>query len=408
MTDGIIIIGAGHGGSQAAISLRQEGYEGPITLISDEADVPYHRPPLSKTFIKSEDQTLLPLRPERVYAEGGIALRLATSVATINTGTHTVSLTDGEVLRYSKLLIATGARARRLTVPGHDLAGIHYMRTASDARHLRDAIASARNIAVVGGGFIGLETACTLAGLGKSVTVLEAAPGLLGRVIAPVLAKHIAALIDGLGIKVQTSTTIDRIEGVNGAATAVVTTHAEQIEADLVLAGIGAEPNTELAAHAGLTCANGIVVDPSLRTSDPDVFAIGDCAAYVHPALGRQVRLESVQNATDHARLVARSMLGQPTAYNEVPWFWSDMGPNKLQIAGLSHDADRHVISGDPASNAFSIYHFLNGTLVCVESLNRAGEHMLARKMLSVGFTPSDEQMAAGTDAIKAALIAAA
>lgn len=408
MTDGIIIIGAGHGGSQAAISLRQEGYEGPITLISDEADVPYHRPPLSKTFIKSEDQTLLPLRPERVYAEGGIALRLATSVAAINTGTHTVSLTDGEVLRYSKLLIATGARARRLTVPGHDLAGIHYMRTASDARHLRDAIASARNIAVVGGGFIGLETACTLAGLGKSVTVLEAAPGLLGRVIAPVLAKHIAALIDGLGIKVQTSTTIDRIEGVNGAATAVVTTHAEQIEADLVIAGIGAEPNTELAAHAGLTCANGIVVDPSLRTSDPDVFAIGDCAAYVHPALGRQVRLESVQNATDHARLVARSMLGQPTAYNEVPWFWSDMGPNKLQIAGLSHDADRHVISGDPASNAFSIYHFFNGRLVCVESLNRAGEHMLARKMLSVGFTPSDEQMAAGTDAIKAALIAAA
>lgn len=408
MTDGIIIIGAGHGGSQAAISLRQEGYEGPITLISDEADVPYHRPPLSKTFIKSEDQTLLPLRPERVYAEGGIALRLATSVATINTGDHTVSLTTGEVLRYAKLLIATGARARRLTVPGHDLAGIHYMRTASDARHLRDAIASARNIAVVGGGFIGLETACTLAGLGKSVTVLEAAPGLLGRVIAPVLAKHIAALIDGLGIKVQTSTTIDRIEGVNGAATAVVTTHAEQIEADLVLAGIGAEPNTELAAHAGLTCANGIVVDPYLRTSDPDVFAIGDCAAYVHPALGRQVRLESVQNATDHARLVARSMLGQPTAYNEVPWFWSDMGPNKLQIAGLSHDADRHVISGDPASNAFSIYHFFNGRLVCVESLNRAGEHMLARKMLSVGFTPSDEQMAAGTDAIKAALLAAA
>lgn len=408
MTDGIIIIGAGHGGSQAAISLRQEGYEGPITLISDEADVPYHRPPLSKTFIKSEDQTLLPLRPERVYAEGGIALRLATSVATINTGDHTVSLTTGEVLRYAKLLIATGARARRLTVPGHDLAGIHYMRTASDARHLRDVIAGARNIAVVGGGFIGLETACTLAGLGKSVTVLEAAPGLLGRVIAPVLAKHIAALIDGLGIKVQTSTTIDRIEGVNGAATAVVTTHAEQIEADLVLAGIGAEPNTELAAHAGLTCANGIVVDPYLRTSDPDVFAIGDCAAYVHPALGRQVRLESVQNATDHARLVARSMLGQPTAYNEVPWFWSDMGPNKLQIAGLSHDADRHVISGDPASNAFSIYHFFNGRLVCVESLNRAGEHMLARKMLSVGFTPSDEQMAAGTDAIKAALLAAA
>lgn len=408
MTDGIIIIGAGHGGSQAAISLRQEGYEGPITLISDEADVPYHRPPLSKTFIKSEDQTLLPLRPERVYAEGGIALRLATSVATINTGTHTVSLTDGEVLHYAKLLIATGARARQLTVPGHDLAGIHYMRTAEDARHLRDAIAGARNIAVVGGGFIGLETACTLAGLGKSVTVLEAAPGLLGRVIAPVLAKHIAALIDGLGIKVQTSTTIDRIEGVNGAATAVVTTHADQIEADLVLAGIGAEPNTQLAAHAGLTCANGIVVDPSLRTSDPDVFAIGDCAAYVHPALGRQVRLESVQNATDHARLVARSMLGQPTAYNEVPWFWSDMGPNKLQIAGLSHDADRHVISGDPASNAFSIYHFFNGRLVCVESLNRAGEHMLARKMLSVGFTPSDEQMAAGTDAIKAALLAAA
>jgi 3-phenylpropionate/trans-cinnamate dioxygenase ferredoxin reductase component len=408
MTYGIIIIGAGHGGSQAAISLRQEGYEGPVTLISDEADVPYHRPPLSKTFIKSEDQTLLPLRPERVYAEGGIALRLATSVAAIDTGAHTVSLTDGEVLRYAKLLIATGARARRLTVPGHDLAGIHYMRTAEDARHLRDAIAGARNIAVVGGGFIGLETACTLAGLGKSVTVLEAAPGLLGRVIAPVLAKHIAALIDGLGIKVQTSTTIDRIEGVNGAATAVVTTHAEQIEADLVIAGIGAEPNTELAAHARLACANGIVVDPSLRTSDPDVFAIGDCAAYVHPVLGRQVRLESVQNATDHARLVARSMLGQPTAYNEVPWFWSDMGPNKLQIAGLSHDADRHVISGDPASNAFSIYHFLNGRLVCVESLNRAGEHMLARKMLSVGFTPSDEQMAAGTDAIKAALIAAA
>jgi 3-phenylpropionate/trans-cinnamate dioxygenase ferredoxin reductase component len=408
MTDGIIIIGAGHGGSQAAISLRQEGFEGPITLISDEADVPYHRPPLSKTFIKSEDQTLLPLRPERIYAEGGITLRLSTTVAAINTGTHTVSLTNGEVLRYAKLLIATGARARRLTVPGHDLAGIHYMRTADDARHLRDAIAGARNIAVVGGGFIGLETACTLAGLGKSVTVLEAAPGLLGRVIAPVLAKHIAALIDGLGIKVQTSTTLDRIEGANGAVTAVVSTHAEWIEADLVLAGIGAEPNTELAAHAGLTCANGIVVDPSLCTSQPDIFAIGDCAAYVHPALGRQVRLESVQNATDHARLVARSMLGQPTAYNEVPWFWSDIGPNKLQIAGLSHDADRHVISGDPAGNAFSIYHFLNGKLVCVESLNRAGEHMLARKMLSVGFTPSDEQMAAGTDAIKAALLAAA
>lgn len=402
MAGGVVIIGAGHGGSQVGFSLRQEGYEGPIHLLSEETDLPYHKPPLSKTFLKASDQQAQILRADRAYADARIELCPGTTVAAIDRNARRLALSDGSALAYDRLVIATGASNRLLSLPGHDLHGIFSLRTLADAMALRSAMPAAGTIVVIGGGFIGLEAAATFAALGKSVTVIEVAPGILGRAVSPIVAAHVDAEYRKLGIRIVTRTALERLKGEAGRVRAVRLAGGETVPADLVLVGIGATPNDGLARQAGLACDNGIAVDGELRTSDPSIFAIGDVASFPHVHAGRRVRLESVQNASDHAKHVARVITGTSGDYREIPWFWSDQGPMKLQMTGLSFDADRFVTTGDPAANAFSVYHFRGAQLIAVDSLNRPGDHMLARKMLAAGISPSDEDLRAGAEHLKA------
>lgn len=405
MKDGIVIVGAGHGGSQAAISLRQEGYDGPLALVCEETDLPYHKPPLSKTFLKTPDAALQPLRGEKAYEDNAVTLRLGTRVEAIDAPARRLSLRGAAPIGFDRLVLATGARPRRLAVPGHDLDGVFYLRSSHDARLLRDAIPAAGSAVVIGGGFIGLEAAASLAQLGKEVTVIETAGRLLGRAVAGAVSSHMAAMHRALGVRLLTDASVERIEGVRRVA-AVVTGAGKRIGADLVIVGIGAEPAVELAGQAGLACDNGVVVDADagFTASAPLIHAIGDCAAYGHWQADRRLRLESVQNATDHARHMARALVGNRASYRDVPWFWSDQGPVKLQMAGLSFGADRQVISGSPEAGGFSVYHFRGERLMAVDSVNRPGDHMLARRMLAAGFSPGSGLIEEGAAACKAAL----
>lgn len=403
----IIIIGAGHGGVQAAASLREEGYEGRLTLVSGDPELPYHKPPLSKVFLKSQDAEPQILRARLFYDTQNIELETGVCVTGIAPETRTLTLDDGRQLDWSRLLLATGAEPRRLTVPGSECAGVLYLRDCVDARVLRDALVRAQNIVVIGGGFIGLEVAATAAMAGKGVTVVEAAERILGRAVSARVADHMHAYHESLGVRILTNAGVARLVGEKGNLRSVITSDGRELSADIVLVGIGALPNTALAEAAGLACDNGVRVDASCRTSAADVYAIGDCVSFPHAASGRTLRLESVQNATDQARIAAKAMLGKDAAYDAVPWFWSDQGERKLQMAGLPFDVDREIVTGDPESGAFGVYLFSGARLVAVETVNRPGEHMMARRMLAAGFSPSVEEVLEGPTALKAAMMAA-
>ena len=390
----IVIIGGGHAGAQAAASLRADGYEGRLVLVSSERELPYHRPPLSKAFIKAEEDELQELRPALFYDKNGVELMLGRSVEAIDRAGGRVVLDGGEALAYDGLVLATGARVRVPPVPGIDLANVFLLRTVDDARRLKQRLAAARDVVVVGGGFIGLELAATARILGKTVTVLEAAPRLMGRVVAPAISAYFLELHRALGSTVRLETPVAALVGENGAVVAVETAGGERIPADTVIVGVGVVPNVELAAAAGLDVLNGIVVDEAMRTSDPRIVAAGDAVAFHHWALGRPVRLESVQNAVDQAKTAAATLLGKAEPYRAVPWFWSDQGDAKLQMVGLSMDADRAITRGDPASGSFSVFHYAGDTLVAIDSVNRATDHMLGRRWLAAGFSPPPEAVA--------------
>lgn len=402
--DPIVIVGAGHGGSQLAAALREEGVAEPIVLLSNEDALPYHRPPLSKAFQKAPDAAAQVLRPESFYRDHGVDLRFSETVVRIEPGARRLVTAAGRVQPYCRLVLATGARPRPLPVPGAGLDNVLTLRSLADAARLRAVAAAAAAPVIIGGGYIGLEIAFTLAYLGKSVTVLESAPAVLGRVVAPELARHVAARAAAAGIVIRTGVTIAALEGAGGRVEAIVLASGERLASDLCLVGVGARPNDELAREAGLATANGIVVDGQLRTSDPLIQAIGDCVEYRHWQVGRPVRLESVQNANDQAKHAARVIAGATEAYREVPWFWSDQGDMKLQIVGLSHDADRQVRVGDPQGNAFAIYRFAGERLVAIETVNRPADHMLGRRLLATGYSPSVEEVMAGPAALKARL----
>lgn len=399
LAEGIVIVGAGHAGSQLAASLHQEGYRGPVTLVGAEADFPYHRPPLSKAFLKSGDDRPQPLRAESFYASEGVTFLPGVSVSDLDLAGRTLHLSDGTTRPYGKLVLATGAHARRLNVEGAELDGVVVMRTIADARAIRARLGDVGRVVVVGGGFVGLETAATLHALGKPVSVLEIASRLLGRAVAPQISDHVLGRLQASGVPVSLGMGLARIEGSNGRVTGVVSATGDTAPADMVLVGIGAEPETALAEAAGILCRNGVLVDGNLRTSDPHVFAIGDCARFDHWQAGRSVRLESVQNATDQARQLARFFAGKEEPPPPVPWFWSDIGDMKLQMAGLSFDADTFVTAGDPSANAFSVYHFRNETLIAVDSVNRAADHMTARRMLAASDFALTPAQAAGGEA---------
>jgi 3-phenylpropionate/trans-cinnamate dioxygenase ferredoxin reductase subunit len=402
---GIVIVGGGHGGSQIAASLRAGGYDGRLTLITAEPDIPYQRPPLSKAFLKDPKHDLLPLRPESFYVKNAIDLRLGVTATAIDMRERFVRLADGTGMSFERLALAPGARPRLPAVDGIDLDGVLALRHSGDARRLRDRLHAARDVVVVGGGFIGLEIAGTARLLGKTVTVLEAADRLMGRVVAPEISRHFLTLHRGWGSDIRLDTPVGRIVGEGGRVVAVETAAGERIAADIAVIGIGVVVNAELAQSAGLATGNGIIVDAFMATSAPEIVAIGDCADFHHWELGRRVRLESVQNAVDQGKTAAATLLGKREPFRAVPWFWSDQGDVKLQMVGLSPDATRSILRGKPEGGSFSVFHYAGERLVAVDSVNRAADHMVGRRLIGAGLSPSPETVAdEGTD-LKALLV---
>lgn len=407
MDNRCIIIGAGHAGSQAAISLRQEGYAGEIVLINDEQDIPYHKPPLSKSYLKAPESGVLVLRPENTYRDNNIEMLFGHRVGHVSLTDKTITLDDGKVLDWSELVFATGARARIPDMPGVDLDGVVTLRRLDDARRIADMMPKVQNVVIIGGGFIGLEMAHSAIALGKKTVLIEAAPRVLGRSVATHISAHVEERSRAADITVLTGLGVTSIEGENGRVSGVKTSDGTIYPADMVVIGIGAVPNVELATEAGLTIDNGIVVDEHLRASVEHVYAIGDCVSYDNFHAGRRVRLESVQNATDQAKHVARSIVGRGTPFRDVAWFWSDQGDMKLQTAGLSFDADRHILSGNLEDNAFSVFHFAGDRLVAVDSINRPTDHMIARRLLAAGINPTEDDIASGPARLKELLVSA-
>lgn len=407
MKNGVVIVGAGHGGVQAAASLREEGYDGPLILLGDEQEaLPYHKPPLSKTFIKDPQAKPQPLRGEAFYTGNAIDYRPGTRVERIDLAGRKLELATGGTLPFDRLVLATGSRPRTLPLPGAELAGVLSLRSLGDARLIRDLIATAREVVVLGGGFIGLEIAATLTAAGGRVTVIEAASRLLGRAVAPAVAAHVRQRLEASGVRILTGTTVSKLEGdVGGHVAAAVTSGGERLPAQMVVIGVGVVPATELAEVAGLETANGVRVDAQMRSSVPEVLAVGDAVNYRHWFTGQDVRLEAVQNATDQAKLAARTITGHEEAYTAVPWFWSDIGDMKLQMVGLTAGGNREIVVGEPAENRFSVYHYLGERLLGIESVNRPADHMMGRKMMGAGFSPAPDLVASGGD-LKAALTA--
>lgn len=401
MDEQCVIVGAGHAGSQAAASLRQEGYAGRILLLSDEYDLPYHKPPLSKTFLKAPENPALVLRNDAFYRDNAIEILFGATVQEVDRKAKAVRLSNGTKLSYSHLVLATGARPRIPPLPGATLAGVVSLRTLSDARRISDELQGASEVVILGGGFIGMELAHTLTTLGRKVTVLEAAPRILSRSVAPEVSSHIHARSIAAGIDIVTGGKVAAFEGAGGKVGLVRLDDGRALPADFVILGVGALPNVEIAVAAGLSEDNGVVVDDLMRSSDPSILAIGDCTSFVHWQAGRRLRLESVQNATDQAKNAAKTVAGRASPYRDVAWFWSDQGDMKLQTAGLAFDADRLVTTGAPDTNAFAVYHFRGHDLVAVDSVNRPADHMIARKLLAAGISPSEADVLAGPQRLK-------
>ena len=380
----VVIAGAGHAGGSVAAELRRAGFQGAITLIGDEPIPPYERPPLSKAWLKGEtDADKLALKPAKFYPEAGIDLRLNQTVTAIDRAGKTVTLGDGSRVSYDILVIATGARARRIPLPGLDLAGVLELRNAADADRLKAALVPGARLAVIGGGYIGLEAAASARGLGCEATVIEAQPRVLARVACEILSNFFQDFHRAQGVTIEVNAQVQALEGQDGRVTGVRLGDGRLIPCDAALVGVGAVPNQELAADAGLECNNGIIVDLSARTADPAIFAIGDCTHRPLPLYERSMRLESVPNALEQARAAAASIVGKPVPAPEVPWFWSDQYDLRLQIAGIPFDAETIVVRGDVAAGKFALFHLkADGTVQAVEAVNASTEFMGGRRII--------------------------
>ena len=398
----IVIIGAGQAGVQTAESLRAGGFTGPITMLGDEPYGPYHRPPLSKAWLAGEmDAVQLVMRAPEMLARKNITLRTDTTVVAIDRAAKHVQLADGSTLPYAGLVLATGSTPRALPLPGAQAQGVLALRSRDDASAIAERLALCQErqlpVVVIGGGFIGLEVAATARKKGLAVTVLEAAPRLLGRVLAPVLSDWYAELHRSHGVQLQLGAQITALEAdAQGQVSGVRMADGSLVPAGLVVVGIGVVANEQLAVAAGLECERGIVVDACSRTSDPAIVAAGDCAVRRLPN-GNLLRLESVQNATEQAKSAAAALLGQERTFTATPWFWSDQYDKKLQMAGLSTGADRWSVRGDLSSGSFSVYHFQGERLLAVDSVNASKDHLQARKLLDAGISPTPEQAADAT-----------
>ncbi|MBV8191393.1 MAG: FAD-dependent oxidoreductase [Alphaproteobacteria bacterium] len=397
----LIIVGAGQAAAQLVASLAQDGYSGPVTLLGDEPHLPYQRPPLSKKYLAGElALDRLYVKPAAFYEKAGVDLRLGTRVERIDRPGKAVILADGTALPYSTLVLATGSRPRRLALPGSELDGVFYLRTVADVDAIRGRFADARSLVVVGGGYIGLELAAVATKHGLQVTVLEQVPRLMARGVGPVVSAFYESLHRSEGVRLVTGAKVLGFEG-KDRVTAVVAEDGVH-PADLVVVGVGALPNVELAAAAGLTVENGIVVDAECRTDDPAIYAIGDCTKQVHALTGQPLRLESVHNALEQGRVAAAAICGRPPPTLQVPWFWSDQYDVKLQMVGLSQGHDQAVVRGDPGSGrSFAVFYLREGQLIAVDAVNRAPEFMLSKQLIADRARPDPAKLADERVAVK-------
>ncbi|MGB6231153.1 MAG: FAD-dependent oxidoreductase [Litorimonas sp.] len=402
-----LIIGASHAGAQTAVSLRQCGYEGRITLLGDETVAPYHRPPLSKDYLSGErDESDILLRPADAYATSGIDLRLGVRAGAIDRSAKTVQTTEGEHMLYDNLVLATGARVRHLPIPGADLPGVHYLRDCADVDAIRARVEPGKRAVIIGGGYIGLETAASLRKRGMAVTLLEAQPRILARVTSETMSDLYRRVHTEEGVEIVEDCMAASIVA-NGDALTVNTSCGRAMEAHLVVIGIGVIPNTELAEFAGLDIADGISVNDFCQTSDPDIYAVGDVSWHRNPIYDRHLRLESVPNATEQAKTVAAHITGRPKLYDALPWFWSDQFDLKLQIAGLSEGYDDMVLRGDlETGRSGAAYYFAGNRLLAVDAVNAPRDFMIAKMALSKGKTLDKAKLAQAEDAdLKSCLV---
>jgi 3-phenylpropionate/trans-cinnamate dioxygenase ferredoxin reductase component len=400
----VLIVGAGHAGFQVAASLRQHGYGERICLINDEAHLPYQRPPLSKAYLKGEGRPdSLMFRPDKFYRDQNIEL-IGDRAVSIDRAAQRLLLASGSFLEYGHLVLATGARNRLLDLPNANLGDVRYLRILDESEALRQRIHSAGHVVVIGAGFIGLEFAATARIKGLEVDVVELATRVMARAVTAEISDYFQERHVAAGIRIHLGVQATSIEGRGDEVSGVSLSDGRRIPADLVVVGVGVLPNVELAAEAGLPVASGIIVDEQLLTPDPNISAIGDCALFASPRFGGSLRLESVQNASDHARCVAARLTGDAKTYDGLPWFWSDQGDDKLQIAGLTTGYDHVVVRGDRAARSFSAFCYSSGQLVGIESVNRAADHVFGRKLLGMNRSIAPERVADPGFDLKAAL----
>ena len=404
MAGTIVVVGAGHAGFQLGVSLRQLGFGDRIFVINDETHLPYQRPPLSKAYLKgSGAPDSLMFRPDKFYRDQKIELISDRAVA-IDRAACTLQLGSGAKLDYGHLVLATGARNRLLDLPNATLRDVRYLRIMDESEALRQRIATARRVVVIGAGFIGLEFAATARARGLEVDVIELGPRVMARAVTAEISDYFQQRHGAAGIRIHLGVQATGIESDGSHVTGVSLSDGRHLPADLVVVGVGVLPNVELAAEAGLPTGSGIVVDEHLLTADPQISAIGDCALFKSQRFGGQLRLESVQNATDQARCVAARLTGDAKAYDGLPWFWSDQGDDKLQIAGLTTGFDQVVVRGDRGARSFSAFCYRAGQLVGIESVNRASDHVFGRKILGLNRSIEPEQAADLSFDLKAAL----
>lgn len=384
MSKTCVVVGASHAATQFVTSLRQEGWEDDIRVIGDEPVLPYHRPPLSKDFLAGK-KTLeeITLRPRETYEQAGVEFLLGMRVTAIDPAGKKLTLADGATLDYDRLCLATGSRVRTVDLPGVGLEGICYLRSLHDAEQIKEHIRPGGRAVIVGGGYIGLEVAAVLNQLGMNVTVLEMMDRVMQRVTAPEVSEFYTRVHAEEGVTIRCGIRVSGFEG-NTQVRQVLCDDGSRYDADLVIIGVGILPNIELAAEAGLKTDNGIVVDACARSSDPDIVAAGDCTFHYNPVYDRMLRLESVQNATDQARVAAAAVCGRETPYNALPWFWSDQYDLKLQIAGLSQGYEEIVVRGDrQGSRSFAVFYLRQGRVIAVDAVNKAAEFMMGKRLIT-------------------------
>ena len=392
----VVIVGAGHGGAQAAIALRQNKFAGSIAIIGDEPEVPYERPPLSKEYLSGDKpfERIL-IRPAAFWGERDIAMLLGRKVSQVDPRAHALTTEDGATIGYGSLIWATGGAPRRLVCSGHDLIGVHTVRTRADADRMMAELASTTHAVVIGGGYIGLEAAAVLAKFGKQVTVLEALDRVLARVAGEPLSRFYEAEHRAHGVEVRLGAKVDCIEEANGRVTGVRLHDGEVLPAQMVIVGIGIVPAVAPLLEAGAEGGNGVKVDARCRTSLPDVYAIGDCALHANAfADGAEIRLESVQNANDQATVVAKALTGAPMDYRAIPWFWSNQYDLRLQTAGLSIGFDDAVVRGQPATRSFSVVYLKDGRVIALDCVNATKDYVQGRALVTDGARPDRARLA--------------